>query len=148
MTGGTTAGGYAQASSSEGSRPAPDAVSTTDGVTVSCEAPEGYTLPPSAARVILRVMKDVAAREAEARIPYRPGRMRFAFYGRVSTEDQQDPEASRGWQIRRARTLIEPHGGAIVEEYFDVGQSRSVPWKRRPEASRLLADVAIRGPKF
>jgi len=23
-----------------------------------------------------------------------------------------------------------------------VGQSRSLPWKRRPEASRLLADVA------
>ncbi len=68
--------------------------------------------------------------------------MRFAFYGRVSTEDQQDPEASRGWQIRRAQGLIEPHGGAIVEQYFDVGQSRSLPWKRRPAASRLLADVA------
>jgi site-specific DNA recombinase len=26
----------------------------------------------------------------------------------------------------------------VVAEFFDVGQSRSVPWKRRPEASRLL----------
>lgn len=27
-------------------------------------------------------------------VPLRQGRLRFAFYGRVSTEDQQDPEAS------------------------------------------------------
>ncbi len=64
--------------------------------------------------------------------------MRFAFYGRVSTEDQQDPESSRNWQLARARQLIEPVGGEIVEEFFDVGQSRSLPWKRRPESLRLL----------
>jgi site-specific DNA recombinase len=72
----------------------------------------------------------------------RPGtgrpRLRFAFYGRVSTEDQQDPEASRNWQIARARILIEPAGGVIVEEFFDVGLSRSIPWRRRSEATRLL----------
>ncbi|MGH9158137.1 MAG: recombinase family protein [Acidimicrobiales bacterium] len=62
--------------------------------------------------------------------------MRFAFYGRVSTEDQQDPESSRNWQIARSRQLIEP--GEIVAQFFDIGQSRSVPWKRRPEAARLL----------
>lgn len=64
--------------------------------------------------------------------------MRFAFYGRVSTEDQQDPQSSRDWQLSRARALIEPAGGVIVEEFFDIGQSRSLPWKRRPEALRLL----------
>jgi DNA invertase Pin-like site-specific DNA recombinase len=64
--------------------------------------------------------------------------MRFAFYGRVSTEDQQEPESSRNWQLARSRQLIEPAGGEIVEEFFDIGQSRSLPWKRRPEASRLL----------
>ena len=63
---------------------------------------------------------------------------RFAFYGRVSTEDQQDPAASRAWQLRRSEALIEPHGGVVVAEYFDIGQSRSLPWKRRPEAARLL----------
>ncbi|ROS32182.1 recombinase family protein [Amycolatopsis thermoflava] len=63
--------------------------------------------------------------------------MRFAFYGRVSTEDQQDPDASRNWQLARARALVERHG-EIVVEFFDVGQSRSIPWKRRPEAARLL----------
>jgi DNA invertase Pin-like site-specific DNA recombinase len=62
----------------------------------------------------------------------------FAFYGRVSTEDQQDPASSRAWQLRRALEIIEPAGGAIVAEFFDIGQSRSLPWKRRLEASRLL----------
>src|SRR6266849_9268872 len=67
---------------------------------------------------------------------------RFAFKGRVSTEDNQDPEASRNWQISRSRALIEPASGIIVADYFDVGQSRSLPWKRRPRAAQLLADLA------
>ncbi|MEO5839434.1 MAG: recombinase family protein [Acidimicrobiales bacterium] len=62
----------------------------------------------------------------------------FAFYGRVSTEDQQDPTSSRNWQLARSRQVIESIDGTIVEEFFDIGQSRSLPWKRRPEASRLL----------
>ncbi|WP_131769664.1 recombinase family protein, partial [Candidatus Protofrankia californiensis] len=69
--------------------------------------------------------------------------IRFAFYGRVSTEDQQDPEASRNWQLTRAHTLVEPHG-EIVAEFFDIGLSRSIPWKRRPQANLLLA--ALRQP--
>ena len=68
--------------------------------------------------------------------------LRFAFAGRVSTEDNQDPEASRNWQLSRSRALIEPTGGVVVAEYFDVGQSRSLPWKRRPRAAELLADLA------
>src|SRR5580765_6689998 len=67
--------------------------------------------------------------------------VRFAFYGRVSTEDQQDPASSKAWQLQRSQQLIDSHG-EIVEEFFDVGQSRSLPWKRRPEASRLLASFA------
>ncbi len=62
---------------------------------------------------------------------------RVAFYGRVSTEDQQNPESSRQWQRSRAEALVLPYG-EIVVEYFDIGESRSVPWKRRPEAGRLL----------
>lgn len=81
-------------------------------------------------------------------MPYRAGRgdqvRPFAFYGRVSTEDQQDPESSKGWQVARSKTLIEPHGGEIVTEFFDIGLSRSLPWKRRPQASSLLA--ALRQP--
>ncbi|GAA0539194.1 DNA invertase Pin-like site-specific DNA recombinase [Saccharopolyspora erythraea NRRL 2338] len=67
--------------------------------------------------------------------------LQFAFYGRVSTEDQQDPETSRNWQLIRARGLTDAHGH-IVTEYFDVGHTRALPWKRRPEASRLLAALA------
>ena len=67
---------------------------------------------------------------------------RFAFYGRVSTEDQQDPASSRSWQLARSRQLIKPSNGQIVEEYYDIGQSRSLPWKRRPEAFRLLDSLA------
>jgi site-specific DNA recombinase len=37
--------------------------------------------------------------------------IKFAFYGRVSTEDQQDPESSRSWQITRSRALIERAAG-------------------------------------
>ncbi len=73
--------------------------------------------------------------------------IRFAFYGRVSTEDQQDPEASRNWQRTRARSLIDGHG-AIGEEFFDIGTSRSIPWKRRPEAARLLAAMKDPGRSF
>ncbi|MBD0323989.1 MAG: recombinase family protein, partial [Aldersonia sp.] len=68
----------------------------------------------------------------------------FAFYGRVSTEDQQDPTTSRNWQLARSRSLIQPHGGEVVAEYFDVGTSRSLPWKRRPQATELLH--ALRDP--
>ena len=75
------------------------------------------------------------------------GLVRFAFYGRVSTEDQQDPEASRNWQLMRARALIERQG-TIVAEYFDIGQSRSIPWKRRPEAAALLRAIKDRGRAF
>ncbi|MGH9091137.1 MAG: recombinase family protein, partial [Acidimicrobiales bacterium] len=63
---------------------------------------------------------------------------RFAFYGRVSTEDQQDPESSKAWQLSRSQSLIEPAGGVVVTEYFDIGRSRSLPWKRRPESAALL----------
>jgi len=60
----------------------------------------------------------------------------------VSTEDNQDPESSRAWQITRARTLITPHGGQIVTEFFDIDKSRSIPPQRRPECSALLAALA------
>src|SRR3954451_10194933 len=39
--------------------------------------------------------------------------IRFAFYGRVSTEDQQDPAASRAWEMRRAEQLIATHGEVV-----------------------------------
>ena len=34
------------------------------------------------------------------------GRLRFAFYGRVSTEDRQDPVTSLAWQVDRAGATV------------------------------------------
>jgi site-specific DNA recombinase len=62
-----------------------------------------------------------------------PGGLRFAFYGRVSTEDHQDPETSRAWQVLRAEGITSGFG-RIVAEFFDVGHSRVLPWARRPPA--------------
>lgn len=64
----------------------------------------------------------------------------FAFVGRVSTEDNQEPEASRARQLAKARRIL-PAGAEITTEYFDIGDSRSVPWPRRPEAGRLLTEL-------
>ncbi len=62
------------------------------------------------------------------------GCLRFAFYGRVSTEDWQDPASSRARQREQAAALVRGHG-SIVAEFFDVGESRSVAWARRPQAA-------------
>ncbi|MFF2084066.1 recombinase family protein [Nocardia sp. NPDC058176] len=62
----------------------------------------------------------------------------LAFYGRCSTEDNQDPETSRRWQLGNAEKFV---NGTITTSYFDVGQSRSVPWHRRTHAARLLEDL-------
>ncbi|MYT29281.1 MULTISPECIES: hypothetical protein [unclassified Streptomyces] len=45
-------------------------------------------------------------KQQEARVV----RLRFAFYGRVSTEDHQDPETSRAWQLLRAQALVSGYG--------------------------------------
>jgi hypothetical protein len=47
------------------------------------------------------------------------GGLRFVFYGRVSTEDWQDPVTSRARQREQAGTLVLGHG-VIVAEFFDV----------------------------
>jgi len=75
-----------------------------------------------------------------------PGRggLRFAFYGRVSTEDWQDPVTSRARQRGQAAALVRGHG-FIVAEFFDVGQSRVLAWARRPQAAALAAALADPG---
>jgi site-specific DNA recombinase len=68
----------------------------------------------------------------------------FAFYGRVGQPRLQDVAASKAWQLHRALALIKPHSGVVVQQFFDAGVSRAVPWQRRPQASRLL--TALRDP--
>jgi site-specific DNA recombinase len=76
-----------------------------------------------------------------------PGRLRFAFYGRISTAEYQDPVSSRQWQYDNAARLIEGRG-QIVAEFFDVGHSRSLAWTHRPSAAALLAAIASPHRKF
>jgi hypothetical protein len=69
-----------------------------------------------------------------------PGRLRFVFYGRVSTEDWQDPVTSRARQREQAGALVRGHG-VIAAELFDVGESRTVAWARRPLAAAMAAQL-------
>ena len=71
------------------------------------------------------------------------GGLRFAFYGRMSTDDFQDRATSRRWQRDVAVDLVAGQG-RIVVEFFDVGCSRRRSWRGRPRAAALLA--AIAGP--
>jgi hypothetical protein len=69
------------------------------------------------------------------------GVLRFAFYGRVSTEDWQDPVTSRARQLQQAAMLVSGHG-VIAAEFFDTGESRTLPWARRPQSAALVAQLA------
>jgi DNA invertase Pin-like site-specific DNA recombinase len=69
------------------------------------------------------------------------GCLRFAFYGRVSTEDWQDPVTSRARQLAQALMLTAGQG-VIVAEFFDAGESRTLAWTRRPQAAALVAALA------
>src|SRR5512142_990926 len=69
------------------------------------------------------------------------GGLRFVFYGRVSTEDWQDPVTSRARQREQAGALVRGHGH-VVAELFDVGESRMVAWARRSQAAALVAQLA------
>jgi site-specific DNA recombinase len=73
----------------------------------------------------------------------KPGRglLRFAFYGRVSTEDWQDPVTSRARQLAQA-VMLTAGRGVITAEFFDTGHSRTLPWARRPQAAALVAQLA------
>lgn len=64
--------------------------------------------------------------------------VRFAFYGRTSTADYQDPVSSQAWQVEIAKSVIAERGEVVVE-FFDVGWSREVAWERRPGVAALLA---------
>ena len=57
------------------------------------------------------------------------------------TEDYQDPVTSRARQFDQAGALVAGHG-RIVAEFFDIGQSRTLAWARRPQAAALVAGLA------
>ncbi|HTQ95078.1 MAG TPA: recombinase family protein [Streptosporangiaceae bacterium] len=102
-----------------------------------CEGKRG-AVPAAAAGALVPWAKEPGRHQAGG--PARGG-LRFMFYGRVSTEDWQEPVTSRARQREQAEALVRGHG-VIVAEFFDAGQSRTVAWGRRPEAAlvALLAD--------
>jgi site-specific DNA recombinase len=69
------------------------------------------------------------------------GVVRFAFYGRVSTEDWRYPVTSRARQLQQA-VMLAAGAGVITAEFFDAGESRELPWARRPQAAALVAQLA------
>lgn len=58
------------------------------------------------------------------------GCLRFTFYGRVPTEDRQDPVTSRARQLRQA-VMLTTGRGRIVAEFFHTGESRTMVRARR-----------------
>jgi site-specific DNA recombinase len=61
-------------------------------------------------------------------------------YGRVSTEDWQEPESSRARQLQQA-VMLTAGRGIIVAGFFDTRESRTLPWTRRPQVAALVAHL-------
>ena len=53
----------------------------------------------------------------------------------------QDPVTSRARQLQQA-TMLAAGAGVITAEFFDTGESRELPWARRPQAAALVAQLA------
>jgi hypothetical protein len=84
--------------------------------------------------------KDVRRRARPAAERGQSGGVRFAFYGRTSTVEYQDPVSSAAWQREAAEGVVAGRG-RIVAEFFDIGHSRRVSWRARPQARALLEAV-------
>jgi hypothetical protein len=68
-------------------------------------------------------------------------RQRVRFRLASVTEDWQDPVTSRARQLQQAAMLTAGHG-VLVAGFFDCGESRTLPWPRRPQAAALVAQLA------
>ncbi|MGI5165622.1 hypothetical protein ACQEU3_14800 [Spirillospora sp. CA-253888] len=77
--------------------------------------------------------------------------LRFALYGYALEQprDGRRPHAAQWWDQQTARTVIEPRGGKITAEYFDIlstndGEPIEVlqtAWGQRPQARALIDDL-------
>lgn len=68
--------------------------------------------------------------------------MRFAWYGRVSTEELQDNQLSFAFQKRHSEERTKDLGH-IVKEYQDVASGTS---RERPALQALLKDACSKEP--
>jgi site-specific DNA recombinase len=70
---------------------------------------------------------------------------RFAFYGRVSTEDAQDPSLSIPRQLAACERALEPAGGEIIARYWDVESGRKALAERGHGAEAPAVAVPRQG---
>ncbi len=87
---------------------------------------------------------------------------RYAWYGRVSTEDEQDPTLSFPRQLQNAERQVAESGGRIVCHYYDIESGTrayaargsgglagfEIPIPRDGGLQDLLADAAKRPARF
>ncbi len=87
---------------------------------------------------------------------------RYAWYGRVSTEDEQDPTLSFPRQLQNAERQVAEAGGRIVAHYYDIESGTrayaergsgglagfDIPIPRDGGLQDLLADAAKRPARF
>ena len=78
-------------------------------------------------------------------MPKRKNPIRFAFYGRTSS-DQQDVENSIAGQRSAAEEFVRRLGGIIVAEYIDEGKSGRVA--DRPGFQKMIEDGTLPNPRY
>ncbi|MFC9973843.1 hypothetical protein ACFVH6_23390 [Spirillospora sp. NPDC127200] len=74
--------------------------------------------------------------------------LRFALYGYALEQPHNGrrPHAEQWWDQQTARTVIEPRGGKLVAEYFDILsthdgepiETSQTSWGQRPQARALI----------
>jgi site-specific DNA recombinase len=91
-----------------------------------------------------------------------PSPPRYAWYGRVSTEDEQDPTLSFPRQLANAERQVADSGGRIVAHYYDIESGTrtyaargsgglagfDIPIPRVGGLQDLLSDAARRPARF
>jgi len=71
-----------------------------------------------------------------------PPAPRYAFYGRVSTEDEQDPTLSFPRQLDNVERAVGEAGGRIVGHYYDI-ESGTRAYEARGSGNLAGFDIAI-----
>jgi site-specific DNA recombinase len=74
--------------------------------TVPARCPQSGSGPDANADVLAAWARSTVRRDGQSP----GGGLKFAFYGRVSTEDWQDPVTSRARQREQAAVLVAGHG--------------------------------------
>ncbi|MEU6572591.1 hypothetical protein [Streptomyces sp. NPDC046805] len=71
---------------------------------------------------------------------------RFAFYGRVSTEDHQDPNTSQAWQLLGALAFVSGHGRIVADRLLGTAAPSASKARERANYLRYLAERRRRRP--